>query len=54
MVSGPRFIRDGADDVKGGWEVQLAKFYYSRLFKEYAIADLSRYKVGVLTSGCTP
>eukprot|EP00884_Botryococcus_braunii_P003073 jgi/Botrbrau1/12767/Bobra.0238s0006.1 len=41
-----RFIRDGEDDAEGGWEVQLAKLYYSRLFKEYAIADLSRYKEG--------
>jgi hypothetical protein len=25
------------------WGVRLAKRYYARLFKEYAIADLSRY-----------
>lgn len=26
------------------WEKQLAKRYYDKLFKEYCIADLSRYK----------
>merc|ERR1719348_1190415 len=26
------------------WEVQLAKRYYDKLFKEYVIIDLSRYK----------
>ena len=40
-----RFIRDEADDKDDTWEVRLAKRYYSKLFKEYCIADLSRYKV---------
>ena len=40
-----RFIRDEADDKEDTWEVRLAKRYYSKLFKEYCIADLSRYKV---------
>lgn len=31
------------DDVDS-WEKQLAKLYYDKLFKEYCIADLSRYK----------
>lgn len=39
-----RFIRTDDDDTDGSWEVNLAKRYYSRLFREYAIADLSRYK----------
>lgn len=41
-----RFIRTDDDDAesKSSWEVKLAKRYYSRLFREYAIADLSRYK----------
>lgn len=26
------------------WEKQLAKLYYDKLFKEYCIADFSRYK----------
>lgn len=32
--------KDSADT----WEKRLAKSYYDRLFKEYAICDLSRYK----------
>lgn len=28
------------------WEQKLAKRYYDKLFKEYCIADLSRYKEG--------
>ena len=44
-----RFIRDEADDKKDTWEVRLAKRYYSKLFKEYCIADLSRYKVTAST-----
>ncbi|KAJ0183272.1 hypothetical protein K1T71_001248 [Dendrolimus kikuchii] len=32
------------DDVADTWERQLAKKYYDKLFKEYCICDLSRYK----------
>ncbi|CAG5133201.1 unnamed protein product [Candidula unifasciata] len=32
---------EGADET---WEKRLAKKYYDKLFKEYCIADLSRYK----------
>ena len=40
-----RFIRTEADDAAGNaWEVRLARRYYAKLFREYAIADLSRYK----------
>lgn len=39
-----RFIRTEQDDVGNSWEVRLAKKYYDRLYKEYCIADLSRYK----------
>lgn len=31
-------------DIANTWEKKLAKSYYDRLFKEYAICDLSRYK----------
>merc|ERR1719348_1883265 len=31
-------------EVEQSWEVQLAKRYYDKLFKEYVIIDLSRYK----------
>lgn len=37
-----RFLWD--DDVPDSWEQQLAKRYYDKLFKEYCICDLSRYK----------
>ena len=40
-----RFIREEADDAAGGWEAHIARHYYSKLFREYCIADLSRYKV---------
>ncbi|GFR50375.1 hypothetical protein Agub_g12589, partial [Astrephomene gubernaculifera] len=39
-----RFIRSDADDTDGSWEARLAKRYYDRLFKEYAIVDLTYYK----------
>ncbi|KAI8476125.1 MAG: folate-sensitive fragile site protein Fra10Ac1-domain-containing protein [Monoraphidium minutum] len=45
-----RFIRRPEDDAADTWENRLARRYYSRLFREYAIADLSRYqeqKVGL-------
>ena len=38
-----RFLWNEDDDVDS-WEQRLAKSYYDRLFKEYAISDLSRYK----------
>ena len=52
-----RFIRspeDDNNDNNGGssngaattWEIRLAKRYYSRLYREYCIADLSRYETG--------
>lgn len=39
-----RFVRTEDDDKDDSWEARLARKYYSRLFKEYCIADLSRYK----------
>ena len=38
-----RFLWDEKDKAVT-WEQKLAKSYYDRLFKEYAICDLSRYK----------
>lgn len=32
------------DDAVDTWEKQLAKKYYDKLFKEYCICDLTRYK----------
>jgi len=44
-----RFIRTSEDDAdEDSWTVRLAKKYYSRLFREYCIADFSRYKEGKL------
>ena len=34
----------GVSDQVDSWEKRLAKAYYDKLFKEYAIADLSRYR----------
>ncbi|KXZ54811.1 hypothetical protein GPECTOR_4g882 [Gonium pectorale] len=44
LVEHHRFIRDDNDDSNASWEVRLAKRYYDRLFKEYAIVDLTQYK----------
>ncbi len=35
----------GFFSIPGGWEVELAQKYYRKLFREYAVGDLSRYKV---------
>lgn len=33
---------EGADADSSAWEVRMASKYYKLLFKEYALADLSR------------
>lgn len=38
-----RFIRTEEDDLERSWEQRLAKRYHDKLFKEYCIADMSRY-----------
>lgn len=45
-----RFIRSPEEDSKAGnsWEVKLAQKYYEKLYREYAIADMSRYREGKL------
>jgi hypothetical protein len=43
-----RFLRRPEDDAAGTWETRLARRYYARLFKEYAIADLSRAAEGAV------
>lgn len=35
------------DEAQQGWEGRLAKKYYDRLFKDYVLGDLSRYKKGI-------
>lgn len=44
LQAGHRFIRSTQDDADASWEAKLALRYYQKLFKEYCIADLSRYK----------
>ncbi|XP_031699778.1 protein FRA10AC1 [Anarrhichthys ocellatus] len=39
-----RFLWRDEDEEDMTWEKDLAKKYYDKLFKEYCIADLSRYK----------
>ncbi|XP_043912601.1 protein FRA10AC1 homolog isoform X2 [Protopterus annectens] len=39
-----RFLWNEQDEEDLTWEKKLAKKYYDKLFKEYCIADLSRYK----------
>nr|XP_045015735.1 protein FRA10AC1 isoform X1 [Jaculus jaculus]XP_045015752.1 protein FRA10AC1 isoform X1 [Jaculus jaculus] len=39
-----RFLWNDEDETDMTWEKRLAKKYYDKLFKEYCIADLSRYK----------
>jgi protein FRA10AC1 len=41
-----QFVRDDDEDErrKADWEVRMARKYYDKLFKEYAIVDLSRYE----------
>ncbi|XP_071985374.1 protein FRA10AC1 isoform X2 [Engystomops pustulosus] len=39
-----RFLWQEEDEDDMSWEKRIAKKYYDKLFKEYCIADLSRYK----------
>lgn len=43
-----RFIRSEKDDLEAetSWEKRVAKSYSDNLYKEYALADLSRYSEG--------
>lgn len=38
------------EDRPDSWELQFAKKYYDKLFKEYCIGDLSLYKANKVTS----
>lgn len=51
LASSHRFLRTPADDAAAErenqqWLIDIARSYESRLFKEYAIADLSRARTG--------
>lgn len=44
-----QFVRDQEKDDNEkdcNWEIRMSVKYYNKLFKEYALADLSRYKEG--------
>lgn len=41
-----RFVRTAEDNDHRDWEKRMAKKYYDKLFKEYCLADMSRYKEG--------
>lgn len=43
-----QFIRDDEDDEEKqtDWRVRMARRYYDKLFKEYAVVDLSQYTSG--------
>ncbi|XP_028990729.1 protein FRA10AC1 [Betta splendens] len=44
LLENHRFLWTDEDEEDMTWEKELAKKYYDKLFKEYCIADLSRYK----------
>ncbi|GJQ14937.1 hypothetical protein GpartN1_g6728.t1 [Galdieria partita] len=43
-----RFIRESEEEDAKAWETRLARRHYERLYKDYAIADLSRWRQGFL------
>lgn len=50
-----RFLRTEEDDKDlKPWQLELAHKYYSKLFREYAIVDLSRFKVGLISAYLPP
>ncbi|KAG0301491.1 hypothetical protein BGZ98_008301, partial [Dissophora globulifera] len=46
LVENHRFLRSEQDDEELTWEKRIARKYYDKLFKEYALADLRFYKEG--------
>ncbi|KAF9116014.1 hypothetical protein BGX27_005247 [Mortierella sp. AM989] len=46
LVKNHRFLRSEEDDQDLTWEKRLAKKYYDKLFKEYALVELKHYKEG--------
>lgn len=45
-----KFVRSAEEDSRDGadWKVRLARRYYDKLYKEYAIIDLSRHELGLI------
>lgn len=51
FVAHHEFVRDGERDAAAGprsWETRMVSRYYAELHKEYAIADLSRWREGAV------
>eukprot|EP00270_Netrium_digitus_P017116 TRINITY_DN6234_c0_g1_i2.p1 TRINITY_DN6234_c0_g1~~TRINITY_DN6234_c0_g1_i2.p1 ORF type:complete len:198 (-),score=54.25 TRINITY_DN6234_c0_g1_i2:286-879(-) len=46
-----RFIRTEEDDAGATWEQRLARRYYNKLFREYCLADMTRYKENAFICG---
>ncbi|KAI1315235.1 hypothetical protein EDD11_001067 [Mortierella claussenii] len=46
LVENHRFLRSEEDDKDLCWEKRIAKKYYDKLFKEYALVELKYYKEG--------
>ena len=49
------FIRDDEKDSNLGrqdWGIRMARRYYDKLFKEYALVDLRRYKENKIGTLC--
>eukprot|EP01119_Soliformovum_irregulare_P023694 TRINITY_DN8328_c0_g1_i1.p1 TRINITY_DN8328_c0_g1~~TRINITY_DN8328_c0_g1_i1.p1 ORF type:complete len:278 (+),score=77.84 TRINITY_DN8328_c0_g1_i1:111-836(+) len=40
------FLPEDTSDTDQSWEKRMVKKYHDKLFKEYALADMSRYKEG--------
>ncbi|KAF9934114.1 hypothetical protein FBU30_003395 [Linnemannia zychae] len=46
LVENHRFLRSETDDQDLTWEKRIAKKYYDKLFKEYALVELKYFKEG--------
>ena len=48
LVDTHRFVRNNEEDhnliESEGWKIRMARKYYNRLYKEYAIVDLTHYE----------
>ncbi|KAF9203633.1 hypothetical protein BGZ49_006198 [Haplosporangium sp. Z 27] len=46
LIKNHRFLRSEDDDQDLTWEKRIAKKYYDKLYKEYALVELKYYKEG--------
>ena len=47
LLSAHQFLRV-QDEQSDSWEIRLARSYYAQLHREYALADMARYKEGAI------